>query len=110
MKIFVGNLPTLEQSELHKFQSKWNISASEQVDGRDRSGRVYRYFLTHFNYAQEKKAHRLIKRLNGSSFLEHRIEAREYVRRAFMNERRSLDWRSKPWHKEERRLGERRGS
>ena len=108
MDVFVGNLSTLAVANVLAFQSKWNFKAQEKVIGPDEQGRVNRYLLARSGHSGEKHAKQLIRRLDGSRHKGCKIEAREHVRRVIMNERRAQDWRSKPWHKEERRIVERR--
>lgn len=110
MDVFIGNLPpsaTLE--EIREIHGNWRFNAViRRVDGQDKSGRLYRYFLVHFAVDDEKAAQQLIKQLHGLSYYGRKIEVRPFIHRSYCNERRALDWREKPWHAEERRLGERR--
>lgn len=56
----------------------------------------------------DEVAERCIEQLNKTVFQGNAIVVREFFHRRAMNERRALDWRSKPWHGEERRVGQRR--
>lgn len=53
-------------------------------------------------------AERCIERLNNSFFHGNAIVVREFFHRRSMNERRAIDWRSRPWNGEERRVNHRR--
>ncbi|HEC16811.1 MAG TPA: RNA-binding protein [Sedimenticola sp.] len=111
MDVFIGNLPpSASLDEIRSLHGQWDFNVEvKRVEGRDRTGREYCYFLAHFAVSEEKQARRLIERLNGLSYYGQRIEARPFVHRSYYNERRALNWRDRPWHAEERRRGERRG-
>jgi RNA recognition motif-containing protein len=51
-----------------------------------------------------------IERLNGSNYRGNVLVVREWQTRAYQNDRRALNWRTKPWNKLERRRIERRES
>jgi hypothetical protein len=56
----------------------------------------------------DSMARQAIKDLQDATLRGEQIVVREFVRRAYINDRRSLHWRSQPWQNEERRYSERR--
>lgn len=112
MDVFIGNLTqSITFNDIRWLYGDWDFNAAiERVDGEDKTGRRYRYFLAHFSSGDEKDARRLIKRLNGVSYFGQTVKVREFIHRSYCNERRALNWRDKPWHGAERRCRERRGT
>lgn len=56
----------------------------------------------------ENVARQVIKDLQQATLRGERIIVREFVRRAYINDRRNLGWRTQPWQEVERRQSERR--
>lgn len=127
MEIFVGNLPKqasaddlqkLVKTTLQKslFQKVFNVlvtkgsldrhNASFKVIQKESFGVVSNY--GHVDIQSDKLARCVIDALNRIRYQGQPLVAREYVHRAYINDRRNLDWREQPWSNEERRLVERR--
>lgn len=122
MEVFVGNPPPgLDEAELEeliadallKSQSRllfWKrvndpdvvVSHYEKVVGKS----IRRYFVVQIE--PNSLAPLAIHRLNGENLHGHKLIVREFHSRGYMQERRALNWRDKPWHKKERRISERR--
>ena len=122
MEVFVGNPPPglddiqLEEliiNALLKSQSRllfWKrinnpdvaVTLCEKWIGKG----IRRYFFVQID--PPSLAPLAIYRLNGQNLYGHRLVVREFYTRGYMHERRAIDWRSKPWDKEERRTTERR--
>lgn len=108
MQIFIDNLPedaTLETLEkLFKDFGNYigfKIHRKELPSGKSRQ---YAFGVIVPDQAAEKA----IKKLNNAEFMGRRLVVREYIYRAYGNERRAVDWRDRPWHGPERRQSERR--
>jgi len=110
MDVFIGNLPpSITFNEIRWLHGNWGYDAEiECVDGQDKTGSVYRYFLARFSSEHEAEAGQLIKQLNGASYFGQRVEVREFVHRRYgeTQERRTMN--DRPWHGIERRRAERR--
>ncbi len=110
MEVFVGNLPL--ETTAHDLRGL--VGYTEQpvyfriVRKRARSGEIICYGVA--SAPSEEMGRRLIERLSRMELGGRRLVAREYVRRNYGNERRAVDWRSRPWHGPERRRGERRAT
>jgi len=110
MDVFIGNLPSsISFNEIRNLHGNWNYDVPvKRVDGQDRHGREFHYFLAQFSPKEEAEADRLIREMEGVSCYGRVLEVREFIHRTYSNERRALNWREKPWHKTERRISERR--
>ncbi len=110
MDVFIGNLPaSISFNEIRKLHGNWNFDvAVERVDGQDRHGNEFHYFLAHFPPQAEAEAERLIREMSGISCYGNLLDVREFIHRSYSNERRALDWREKRWDQPERRIAERR--
>ncbi len=83
---------------IHKVQVKQIIKQA--------SGKPRRYFVVHIK--TNEVALLAIRRLNLKTVEGHRLMVREHHTRGYMNERRAVNWRERPWGKTERRKSERR--
>jgi len=107
MEIFVGNLPQdATEHELNNLFKGYKHSAFRIITKRGDNGRPFRFGLGEIR--PERAAQKAIKRLNTHPLRGHRLVVREFFYRATGNERRSLNWRAKPWDGPERRGVERR--
>jgi RNA recognition motif-containing protein len=66
----------------------------------------YRYGLA--TVEPDEIARECIDKVNNQFFDSQPIVVREYYQRSYMNERRAINWRDKPWHGPERRVMDRR--
>lgn len=122
MELYIGNLPeNVTAFDLRKLftpiagsnSGKFSFLRARTepfmnfkiVEQRSASGMV-RYGWA--DIEPDEIAERCIERLNKAPFQGNTLVVREYFHRRAMNERRALDWRSKPWNGEERRVGQRR--
>jgi len=65
-------------------------------------------FFCVVNIRDEKTAKKFIKKFNKKSPFGHRLLIREFIHRAYGNERREIDWRKRKWKGIEERKGDRR--
>lgn len=127
MEIFVGNLPDqVNADELKKlvkhtlqrsvFQKLFNVLVSKgTLDKNNVSFKVIQKEshgvvrnIGHVQVHSEKLGKVIIDSLSRLRVQGKNIIAREYVHRAYINDRRDVSWRENPWISEERRLEERR--
>lgn len=108
MVVFIGNLPkSAVEKELCQIARLGASSGLRIIRKKARSGEMLRYALV--PVSNEKRAQRLIERMQGLRWQGHRLSARSYESRVAGNEQRRLDWRARAWFGQERRLSERRG-
>lgn len=122
MEIFIGNLPVNTSAyELRRLFNQaidkmsggflpWKKPhpgqiAIQIVEKGSAAGRI-RY--GHAVIEPETIARHCIQTLNHHFLNGQPLTVREYFQRSYMNERRALDWREKPWHGPERRADDRR--
>jgi len=112
MDVFIGNLPaSISFNEIRELHGNWDFDvAVTRVDGKDKRGHEFHYFLAQFPLKDEAEAERLIKEMDGASCYGQRLEVREFLHRSYCNEQRALNWRKKNWDESERRKAERRKS
>lgn len=72
-----------------------------------KGGKINRYALVGIELA--KQARNAISKINGMVLRGERLLVREYNYRTSNNERRDLNWRTRVWPGDERRMIERRG-
>ncbi len=123
MKVFIGNIPTTRSSyELRQFVEEvfkkhrsafqfWKKSPqhlSFNVVDQQIEGKTYRYAIA--NIEPPTIARESIELLDQQFFGENPLDVREYRSRSYMNERRAINWRERPWRGVERRADERRGA
>jgi len=112
MDVFIGNLPSsISFNEIRELHGNWDFDAPvKRVDGQDRHGREFHYFLAQFSPKNEAEAEQLIQEMQNVSCYGQVLDVREFIHRSYCNERRALNWRDKQWHGTERRVTERRKS
>lgn len=94
---------------LNIFSKKGNIDdAVFSMVQKKHNGKIIRY--CHVEVPSEQMGKLLIESLNGMRLNGGILEVREYMHRAYSNDRRKLNWRNRPWDKVERRKSERRGA
>jgi RNA recognition motif-containing protein len=108
MEIFVGHLPEnatpADLKAFFKGYGKQTRCIIVEILHNDRTITRHGYVVIEPDRAAHKAIKRLsLKRLNGQ-----RVAVREYIHRAYANDRRALGWRHKPWRAAERRMDERR--
>ena len=110
MEIHIGNLPPeATVTDLnHLFRLPANPSQCRVFKKHGRDGRVFHYGLAIIR--PDTAGQRLIDRYRNASLSGTRLEVREFHPRRIANERRALDWRTKPWNGTERRKVERRAA
>ncbi len=107
MVVFIGNLPkSAVEKDLCQLAHLDARSGLRIIRKNARSGEMLRYALVPVSDA--KHAQRLIGRVHGLRWQGHRLSARSYESRVAGNEQRRLDWRTRAWFGQERRLSERR--
>ncbi|WJW75604.1 RNA-binding protein [Thiohalobacter sp. IOR34] len=109
MMLYLGNLPRAASEQrlarlMHLPRGALNRLRIIKKPGRD--GDTIRYGLLYVD--SEAEAKRLRVRSRGLQLDGQPVEVREFQKRVASNERRALDWRSRPWPHKERRLRERR--
>jgi len=107
-EIFVGNLPVnIHPDDLYVLVGRLGESLKFRIFTKTvTGGRTIRYGVAHAPSRRIARvaANRLLSRRLGR----RNVVIREFVRRTAANERRSVHWRSVPWHGPEQRCGERR--
>lgn len=122
MEIFIGNLPPKASAfELRRLFNPvvenngrrflfWRLNSLEYMNFRiveQRTGKG----LVRYGVAQVEPdwmAEVCLSELNHSFLMGQPLLLREYHRRSYMNERRAVDWRTRPWDGKERRQHHRR--
>jgi len=110
MDVFIGNLPSsVSFNEIRELHGDWDFNASiKRVDGQDKRGHEFHYFLVQFSPKNVAEAERLIQDMQGASYYGQMLDVREFIHRCYSNEQRALKWREKPWSESEQRVKERR--
>jgi len=128
VEIFISNLPeeieaadlknllkdslqkNLFQKLFNKIVSQGSLDndASYSVFQKEFGGEVRQY--GHIGINSDKLASVAVESLQNINYQGHNLVAREYLHRAYSNDRRDEGWREHSWLQEERRLVERRES
>lgn len=126
MRVFIGNLPAdFSSIELRKLACRILMSGNtaDFLGGiLKKSSNIKRAAFEVINSEQgynetpfavifiepDKLGHKLIQRLDRHFIRETVLVAREFHVRAYINDRRAVNWRSRSWDMEERRLNDRR--
>ncbi len=111
MDVFIGKIPTTTTpNRLRTLCGKVvRLPGSARVSVvRARDGIGNEVVFGRVSIEPDSVAKKLIRRLNGCRCGEQVLEVREFVHRSYSNERRALDWRSRPWPWADHRRGERR--
>jgi len=126
MRVFIGNLPAdFSSTELRKLACR--ILMSGNTVGffggiLKKSSIIKRSAFEIINSEQgynetpfavifiepDKLGHKLIQRLDRYFIRETVLVAREFHVRAYINDRRAVNWRGRSWDNDERRLNDRR--
>lgn len=108
MEIYVGNLsPKSTLTGLRRFFKGYARKARMAIVEKPHDdGSKSRYGLVEIE--QDKLARKAIQKLDLKELDGRRLILREYVHRAYSNDRRALNWRDKPWDGAERRRKDRR--
>lgn len=110
MNLFIGNLPSKateqELSALLRLSPREAQGRLRIFKKADRAGRPLRFGIVHV--ASDNDLRKMLDRNRSAEMLGQRLDVHEYLPRAVSNERRALDWRSRPWTQPERRVSERR--
>ena len=107
MVIIIGNLPA--QATVRGMCDFARLPVGTHlriVKKKTVDGGMVRYGLVQISDARQ--AQRLMERIEGQTCHGNRLTAREYEPRVAGNERRQVNWRQVAWHREERRVSERR--
>lgn len=108
MEVFIGNLADKTTlNDVMKFLKGFAKKARFRMqDKKLENGTRIFYAVAEFD--SDKLALKAIKKFNGGFLRGQHLVLREFVHRSYTNERRALNWRSKPWTGVERRKSERR--
>lgn len=112
MNLFIGNLPsTTTEGDLCALLRLSQRDATRRLrifKKADRAGRTLRFGIVHVE--SDADLHKLLERNRNVELQGQRLSVREYLPRAMGNERRAIDWRTRPWPHAERRVSERRAN
>ena len=107
MEVFVGNLAgSVSLLDLNKLFKDFRHPPIQLVEKKQADGRALRYAVVDFE--APRLAQKAIKKLSGFFLHERSLVLHEFVHRSYTNERRAIDWRTRPWDGPERRRSERR--
>jgi len=108
MDVFVGNLsPRTTKSDLIALFKGFGDDVRLQVFAKQFQDDSCSHYAV-ATIEPDKLALKAIKKLSGQYLKGSVILLREYHHRGYINERRAMGWRDKPWHGVERRQLERR--
>lgn len=112
MNLFIGNLPsTATEGDLRAILRLSQTEAAHRLrifKKPGRQGHTLRFGLVHVESDNELR--RMLQRNRDAELNGQRLQVREFVPRAAGNERRAVNWRSRPWPHAERRKAERRAN
>ncbi|MBI5461493.1 MAG: RNA-binding protein [Gammaproteobacteria bacterium] len=112
MNLFIGNLPSMTtEGDLCALLRLSQRDAPRRLrifKKADRAGRTLRFGIVHVETDADLR--KLLDRNRSAELQGQRLDVREYLSRAAGNERRAIDWRSRPWPHAERRVSERRAN
>lgn len=108
MELFIGHMPqTATADDLKTFFGGYGRNGIFKiVEEVHDDGSTTRYGWVYIE--SDRRAQKAIKKLDRTRLQGRLITVREYAHRAAGNDRRALNWRTKPWAGIERRLTERR--
>ncbi len=109
MKLYVGYLSErATQRDVETFFGRFSKhhTGIHIVVKELKNGERVRYGWAEFS--ADGIAAKAIRRLNGEYLTGLPVVVREFIERSAHNERRSVDWRSRPWERRERRDNDRR--
>ncbi|MFP5507033.1 MAG: hypothetical protein ACLGH6_12610 [Gammaproteobacteria bacterium] len=110
MNLFIGNLPSgATEGDL---RALLRLPPSDRrlriFKKSDRHGQMLRFGLVHVG--SDTDLRKLLQRYRDARLNGQPVQVREFVPRAAGNERRAVNWRSRPWPHAERRKAERRAA
>ena len=112
MNLFIGNLPSKATEQdlcaLLRLSEREAHGRMRIFKKADRAGRTLRFGIVHVD--SDSDLRKLLDRNRNAQLQGQRLSMREFVSRAAGNERRAMDWRSRPWPHAERRIAERRAN
>lgn len=112
MNLFIGNLPSnTTEGDLCALLRLPQREAPRRLrifKKSDRAGHTLRFGIVHVETDADLR--KLLERHQSAELQGLRLDVREYLPRATGNERRAIDWRSRPWLHPERRVSERRAN
>lgn len=112
MNLFIGNLPLkATEQELCALLRLSERDAQRRLrifKKADRAGRTLRFGIVHVD--SDADLRKLLDRNRDARLQGQSLSLREFLPRAAGNERRAIDWRTRPWPHAERRLAERRAN
>lgn len=112
MNLFIGNLPSgATEGDLRAMLRLPLNDAAHRLrifKKADRLGHTLRFGLVHVDSAADLR--KMLQRHRDARLKGQPLQVREFQPRAAGNERRALDWRSRPWPHAERRMAERRAN
>ena len=108
MELIVGNFPSVAtMRDLAMFFASFEDEADFEIVELEKVDAIpIRFGLV--SIPSERNALKAIRRLNGKRLAGAVVTVREYVHRAYSNDRRAVNWRNRPWHSVERRRHDRR--
>lgn len=107
MEVFVGNLNnTVSFRDLALLLKDFKKPQIKLVEKAQADGVMLRYAVVTFDSARLAK--KAINRFHTHELRGQPLVMREFVYRSYVNERRALDWRNRPWSGPERRRTDRR--
>lgn len=110
MDLYIGPLaPEADLHQLAEFCGRHARGARLELREQPVPGRPPRRFgILHLS--SERRARKAQRALDGRELAGRPVTVREFVHRAYANDRRTLHWRRKVWQEVERRQGERRAA
>lgn len=112
MNLFIGNLPSgATEGDLRAMLRLSLSDAGHRLrifKKPDRQGHTLRFGLVHIESAAELR--KMLQRNRDAEMNGQPLQVREFLPRAAGNERRAVNWRSRPWPHAERRMAERRAN
>lgn len=108
MELFIGNLsPNANLGELITFFKGFSNKAKFRMEEKTlEDGVTIRYAVADFD--NDKYALKMMEKFASQLYRGQELVIREYLHRTYINERRAVNWRDKPWRAGERRCDDRR--
>ncbi len=107
MEVFVGNLAgSVTLLDLNRLFKDFKHPPIQLMEKKQSDGSLLRYAVVDFD--APRLAQKAIKKLHGAPLNGCELVLHEYTHRSYTNERRAIDWRTRPWDGLERRRSERR--
>lgn len=108
MELYIGKLAhNVTLSEVIAFFKGFSNKARFRLEQRKlENGEEIKFAVADFD--NDKLAQKMIDKFAGQVLHGQELMIREYYRRSYINERRAVNWREKPWRAGERRRHDRR--